>query len=61
MLDEHVPFFEGAGVEQKLDALARGQLASRVLRADSPFTAAEAGFGPAAFKFGKDMFHGRET
>jgi hypothetical protein len=31
VLDEHVPFFEGAVVEQQLDALARGQLALGVL------------------------------
>jgi hypothetical protein len=34
MLDEHVELLERAFVEQKLDALARGQLATRVLRLD---------------------------
>jgi hypothetical protein len=35
VLDEHVPFFEGAFVEQQLDALARGELALGVLRVDA--------------------------
>ena len=42
VLDEHVPFLEGAGVEQQLDALARGQLALGVLRLDAPLAAAGA-------------------
>jgi hypothetical protein len=33
MGDEFVEFFEGAGVEQKLDALARRQFARGVLAA----------------------------
>ncbi len=36
VLDEHVPFLEGAGIEQQLEALARGQLALGVLRPDAP-------------------------
>ena len=42
MLDEHVPFLEGAFVEQQLDALARGELALAVLRGDAFLAAAEA-------------------
>ena len=32
VLDEHVPFLEGAGIEQQLEPLARGELALGVLR-----------------------------
>ena len=32
MLDEHAPFLEGAGIEQHLETLARGELALGVLR-----------------------------
>ena len=42
MLDEHVPFLEGAGVEQQLEPLARGELALGVLRLDAPLAAAGA-------------------
>ena len=42
VLDEHVPFLERAGVEQQLDALARGELALGVLRVDALLAAAEA-------------------
>ena len=41
--DELVDFFEGAGVEQQLDALARGQLAGRALPLEALFAAAELG------------------
>jgi hypothetical protein len=41
MLDEHIEFLERPPVEQKLDALAGGQLATAVLRLDALFTAAE--------------------
>ena len=43
VLDEHVPFLEGTGVEQHLDTLARGQLAFRMLRLDAARPAAGAG------------------
>src|SRR5439155_344949 len=43
VLDEHVPFLEGIGVEQDLDALARGQLALVVLRLDPARAAAGKG------------------
>jgi hypothetical protein len=35
VLDEHVPLFEGAFVEQQFDALARGELALGVLGVDA--------------------------
>ena len=43
VLLEHVPFFEGAVVEQQFDALARRQLALGVLGVDALLAAAEAG------------------
>mgnify|MGYP003290819990 CR=1 FL=1 len=43
MLDEHVEFLERVLVEQKLDALAGGQLAAGVLRLDALLAAAEPG------------------
>ena len=45
MLDEHVPFFEGVGIEQQLEALARGQLAFGVLRLDAAVRRRRAGRG----------------
>src|SRR5690606_19409985 len=42
MLDEHVPFLEGTGIEQNLEALACGELAFRVLGVDPAPAAAEA-------------------
>jgi hypothetical protein len=41
VLDEHVELLERALVEQKLDALARGELAARMLRLDALLAAAE--------------------
>ena len=57
MLDKHVEFLERALVEQKLDALPRGQLAAGVLRLDALLAAAE--FCPAAelFEGVQDVFH----
>jgi hypothetical protein len=43
MLDEHIDFFETIGVEQQLDALARRQLAARVLRFNALFPATQTG------------------
>ncbi len=40
VLDEHVPFFEGIGVEQELDAFARGEAALGVLGLDPALAAA---------------------
>src|SRR6185312_2318208 len=41
MLDEHIPFLEGARIEEQLQALARGELALGVLGRDAPLAAAE--------------------
>src|SRR3546814_5940203 len=43
VFDEHVPFLEAAGIEQNVDALARGEFAARVLRVDPALSAAEPG------------------
>jgi hypothetical protein len=44
VLDEHVELLERAAIEQKFDALARRQLAARVLRLDALFAPAESKF-----------------
>ena len=59
VLDEHVELLERALVEQKLDALARGQLAAGVLRLDALLAAAELGAGAALFEGIQDVFHVR--
>ena len=41
MLHEHVELFEGAAVEQQLDALARRELAPPMLRVDALLSAAK--------------------
>ena len=43
--EEAVELREGAGIEQELDALARGELAGRVLTLDAILPAAELGAG----------------
>ena len=43
MCDELVDLFESVGVEQQVDALARGQLAGRALALEALFTATELG------------------
>ena len=45
VLDEHVPLFESAFVEQQFEPLARRQLALGVLRGDALVAAAQAGLG----------------
>jgi hypothetical protein len=45
VLLEHVPLFEGAVVEQQLDALARGELALGVLGIDALLAAAQRAAG----------------
>jgi hypothetical protein len=57
MGDEHVEFLEAALVKQKLDPLARRQLALGVLRCDPLFAPTGAGDGTACFKFCKDILH----
>jgi hypothetical protein len=58
VLDEHVPLFEGAFVEQHLEALARGQLALGVLRVDALLAAAQAGRGALLLQLLQDVLHG---
>ena len=57
VLHEHVVFLEGIMVEQKLDALARGQLAALVLRVDARLPAAQPGVLAAQFEGFEDVFH----
>ncbi len=57
VLDEHVPLLEGAGVEQEVDALARGQLAAGVLRLDALLAAAEPCLRPLLFELADDLLH----
>jgi len=57
VLDEHVELLEGAVVEKKLDALARRQLAARVLCVDALLPAAKSGDLPALLKLANNLFH----
>jgi hypothetical protein len=50
MLDEHVPFLEGIGVEQQLQPLARGELAAAVLGLDATRPAARPRRRPLFFE-----------
>jgi len=59
VLDEHVEFLERALVEQKLDALPRGQLAAGVLRFDALFAAAESRAGTPFLEGIQNIFHVR--
>ncbi len=57
VFDEHVEFLEGPLVEQKLDALAGGQLALAVLRLDARLAAAQFGACTTRFEGVQDVFH----
>ena len=57
MLDEHVPFFERACVEQQFDPLAGGQLALGVLAFDPPLTATGPRRGAHLFEPRKNFLH----
>ena len=57
MLDEHVPFFKRAGIEQQFNPLARRQLPFGVLCVDPPLTAAEFRCGTFLFELPNDLFH----
>ena len=59
VLDEHVEFLERAVIEQKVDALARGELALGVLRRNALLSAAEARAGAAAVQPGEHLFQRR--
>ena len=55
--DEHVVFFEGAGIEQHIEALAGRQLALGVLGVDALLAAAQAGRVAARLKRFDDLLH----
>jgi len=57
VLDEHVPLFEGAFIEQNLQAFARGELALGVLRIDTPLPAALARAFALGFELFKNLLH----
>ncbi len=57
VLDEHVELFEGAFVEQQVDALAGGQLTLGVLAGDPLLAAAHPRLGAPLVEFLKDMLH----
>src|ERR1700704_5340937 len=57
VLDEHVEFLERALVEQKLDALPRGQFPAGVLRLDAFFAASELGAGAPLFEGVQNVLH----
>ncbi len=57
VLDEHVPFLEGTGVEQQFEPLARGELARRVLRFDPAGPAARPGCLPLFFQAVENIVH----
>jgi hypothetical protein len=58
VLHEHVPFLEGAVVQQQLDALARGELALLVLRVDALLAATQAGQLALFLQLVEDVLHG---
>ena len=57
VLDEHIPLFEGVLIQKHINALARRQLAIRVLRVYPLLTTAQTGAFAALFKFGNDFLH----
>jgi len=58
VLDEHVPLFEGAFVQQQLQPLARGELALVVLGVDALLPTAQAGQLALGFELFEDVVHG---
>ncbi len=59
VLDEHVELLERAVIEQQLDALARRELAARVLRRDALLAAAEPRLRAPVFEPFEHVFHER--
>jgi hypothetical protein len=57
MLDEHVPFLEGIGIEQQLDALARRKTPLGVLGIDPALAAAGARGGALFRQLLQDILH----
>src|SRR4051812_28734489 len=57
MLDEHVPFLEGTGVEQQLEALPRSQLSTAMLGFGAALSAARARRRPLCLEPRKNFLH----
>ena len=57
MLDEHVELLERPGIEQRIDALARRQLAFGVLRLDAALPTAQTRRCPPALEFFQHFLH----
>ena len=57
MGDEHVELFKAVFVQQKIDTLARAQLATPVLGIDPLLAAPKARRVAAAVEFAEDVFH----
>src|SRR5579872_7081900 len=57
MLDKHVPLFERAGVEEKLEPLARGELALAMLCLDPPLAAPGARQRPLFLELPQYVLH----
>ena len=57
VLDEHVPFLEGTGVEQQFEPLARGELAAEVLGFDAAHPAARPGRLPLLLQAVENILH----
>src|SRR5262245_51889877 len=57
MLHVHVELLEGIFVHEKLDALARGELAAPVLRLDAGTTAADTRFRSSALQLVENFLH----
>ena len=58
VLDEHVPFLEGIGVEQDFEPLACSELAAAVLGVDASGPAARARRRPLFFEPAENVVHG---
>jgi hypothetical protein len=56
-VDEHVPLFEGIGIEQQREAFACAQLALGVLGLDPPLAAAHARGTPLVLELTQDLLH----
>src|SRR6266851_5078729 len=57
VLDEHVPFLEGIGVEQQFEPLARGELAAAVLGFDAADAAARPRRRPLFLQAADNVVH----
>ena len=57
MLDEHIPFLEGIGVEQNFEPLARGELTAAVLGVDAADPTTHPGRRPFFFEPTENFVH----